>query len=308
MPENITLSAAVRQNLLSLKNASNLIDRTQNRLSSGLAIAKVTDDAVRFFQAKSLSDRAGDLSERKDAIDQGISALDAVLEATTALEDFVNQIKGIFQSAASQTKSQREAAGKQVQELVKQIQRLVDDSSYQGLNLINSSSATLTVRFSEKSDSKLEVKGTDFNIPKFFKNSAGANLATTLLASHGVATIVSKLGGFTATLSAYSLSQASVLAKFNSRVDLAINRLEQTISNIRSQSSVLATNTAILQVRFDFTEGYTNTLQTGSDKLTLADLNTEGANLVALQTRQQLGINALSFAGDAEQSILTLFR
>lgn len=65
---------------------------------------------------------------------------------------------------------------------------------------------------------------------------------------------------------------------------------------------------ALLQTRLEFTETYVNTLQAGGDKLTLADLNEEGANLLALQTRQQLGIQALSFAGQAEQGILGLFR
>lgn len=70
----------------------------------------------------------------------------------------------------------------------------------------------------------------------------------------------------------------------------------------------MATNSDILKIRLDFTSEYTNVLQTGADKLTLADLNTEGANLLALQTRQQLGIQALAFAGQSEQSILSLFR
>ena len=56
----------------------------------------------------------------------------------------------------------------------------------------------------------------------------------------------------------------------------------------------------------DFTNEYVNTLQGGSDKLTLADLNEEGANLVALQTRQQLGIQSLSIAGQQQQAILAL--
>ena len=74
-----------------------------------------------------------------------------------------------------------------------------------------------------------------------------------------------------------------------------------------------ATNVALLQTRLDFTNEYMNTLETGSAKLTLADINLatineEGANLLALQTRQQLSISALSFAGQAEQSVLQPFR
>ncbi|MCZ6608227.1 MAG: flagellin-like protein, partial [Alphaproteobacteria bacterium] len=67
-------------------------------------------------------------------------------------------------------------------------------------------------------------------------------------------------------------------------------------------------NVALLQTRLEFTENYVNTLRRGADKLTLADLNEEGANRLAVQTRRQLGVQALAFAGQAEQGILALFR
>ena len=65
----VTLSASVRNNLLSLQATTKLINRTQDRLSTGLSVASPIDDAIKFFAAKSLSDRAGDLSDRKSAID-----------------------------------------------------------------------------------------------------------------------------------------------------------------------------------------------------------------------------------------------
>ena len=89
---------------------------------------------------------------------------------------------------------------------------------------------------------------------------------------------------------------------------MAIIRLEATISNLRAKAATIATNSDILKVRLDFTSEYTSVLQEGADKLTLADLNQESANLLALQTRQSLGIQALSFASQSEQSILSLFR
>ncbi|MBX9635429.1 MAG: flagellin-like protein, partial [Magnetospirillum sp.] len=76
----------------------------------------------------------------------------------------------------------------------------------------------------------------------------------------------------------------------------------------RGASKALSSNITFLQTRLDFTKQYINTLTEGSGKLTLADLNEEGANLVSLQTRQQLGIQALSFANQQEQGILSLFR
>ena len=87
-----------------------------------------------------------------------------------------------------------------------------------------------------------------------------------------------------------------------------IKTLDVALATLRTQAQNLGTNVAVLQTRLDFTESYVNTLEIGAAKLTLADLNEEGANLLALQTRHQLGIQALAFAGQAEQSILALFR
>lgn len=301
---DVNLSAAVRANLLSLQNTTSLINRTQNRLSTGLAIASPVDDAVKYFQSKSLSDRANDLALRKDGIDQGVSSLKTALEATSAMEDLTTQMKGIIDSARSGDKSQRAQFGTQLKELANQLQKLVSDAQYQGLNLLNSTASTLNVRFSDKADSKLAIVGNDFNMSAFFLNSAGTALHTAAGDQSNIVTLL----GFTLALSAYNFSLAGSLALFNSKADLAITRLDKTISELRAKSATLANNIAILQVRLDFTKQYVDVLQEGSGKLTLADLNEEGANLLALQTRQQLGIQSLAFAGQAEQGILGLFR
>jgi flagellin-like hook-associated protein FlgL len=297
---NVTLSSTARTNLLSIQNTAGLIGRTQDRLSTGLAVKSPIDDAVKYFQAKSLSDRASDLTERKDGIDQGVHALEATLQATTGMEKLVKQMKGVIDAARSQSLSERKEAQNQLKELVSQVQRLVDDASYKGLNLINSDTSTLSVRFSEKSDSKLDVKGVNLNASAFYLDKAGVALEVKTAGD-----FVTEMG-FTADLEGYTLSKASVLAKFNSRADTALQGLDRTITNLRSKASNIANNAAILRVRLDFTKEYVNVLQGGSDKLTLADLNEEGANILALQTRQQLGIQALSLAGQAEQSILRL--
>ncbi|MBM09673.1 MAG: flagellin-like protein, partial [Magnetovibrio sp.] len=84
--------------------------------------------------------------------------------------------------------------------------------------------------------------------------------------------------------------------------------LNSDLSTLRSNAQVLGSNIATLKTRLTFTKDYVTTLTAGAGKLTLADLNEEGANLLALQTRQQLGIQSLAFAGQSEQSILGLFR
>jgi flagellin-like hook-associated protein FlgL len=76
---------------------------------------------------------------------------------------------------------------------------------------------------------------------------------------------------------------------------------------VRADQQVFGTNSAVLSIRADFTKSYTQILKAGSEALTLADLNEEGANLTALQTRQQLGVVSLSITVQSEQSILRLF-
>jgi flagellin-like hook-associated protein FlgL len=304
MASNIVLSAGVRANLLTLQSTSNLIGKTQDRLSTGLAVRSPVDDAVKFFSGKALTERAADMSSRKDSIDQGVSALETVLEATSAIEDLTKQMKGIIDAARSQTQAQRAESATQLGELANQIQNLVNDATYKGLNLINSSTSTLSVRFSDKSDSKLDINGVNFNASAYFVNSAGAALSIGTLSGGVVACKI----GFGTALSGFVFSNASDLATFNELADLAVARLDETISNLRAKVATVGNNAAILQVRLDFTSEYVTKLQVGADKLLLADLNEEGANLVALQTRQQLGVQALSFAGQAEQSVLGLFR
>ncbi|HEY1720440.1 MAG TPA: flagellin [Magnetospirillaceae bacterium] len=90
--------------------------------------------------------------------------------------------------------------------------------------------------------------------------------------------------------------------------NLLLTELQANLLDLRSQSQAVGSNVALLNTRLDFTNNYVNLLTEGGGKLTLADLNEEGANLLSLQTRQQLGIQALSFAGQNEKAVLSLFR
>ena len=301
---SIPLTNGIRNNLLALTNTKSEISTIQNQLATGLAVASPMDDAVKYFTAKSLSDRATDLGARKDAIDQGVSTVTAASNALTSVQTLVTQMKGILDSARSGSSTQRAAFTTQLKSLAAQIQNLVSDASYNGQNLINASTSTLTVYFSDKASSTLKVNGVNFNASKLFTSTANGSLGV----SGKGGNLISKLGFTSSSLSSYNLSQASVLAAFNSKADTAQTYLDNTIQNINAQSANMGSNVAILQVRLDFTNTYINTLQGGADKLTVADLNTESANLVSLQTRQSLGIQSLSMANQADQAVLQLFR
>ena len=271
MAKDVTLSSAVRTNLLALNQTQDLINRTQERLSTGLKVATPIDNATAFFEAKALSDRALDLDEKKSGIDQGISAITAALQAIEAIDTLTRQMKGLAISAKTATGNQLTAIVNQFNELLGQISNLANDAEYQGTNLVNSTTAQLEISFSTDSNSVLVMTSVDLS-------TSGLGIS-----------------------SAANFSLTSV-------IDARIVEIDAALSLLRGQAQSIGSNVALLQTRLDFTEQFVNTHEEGAGKLTLADINEEGANLVALQTRQQLGIGALSFAGQAEQSILRLFQ
>ncbi|CAA7616772.1 flagellin [Magnetospirillum sp. SS-4] len=298
MATDVTLSAAIRGNLLSLQGTGTLVDRTNTRLATGLKVSSAIDDAVAYFQNKALKDRAGDLAARKDNIDQGVSSLQTALSGLQAVEAVLVQMKGIVLSAKSASDSERATLGTQLQTLASQMNHLANDASYQGLNLINATVANLKVQFSEKTAAVLQVDGADVRISTGLVLTAFTMNATYIAGSQAI----TKIAGSTAA-AAFSDVSASV-----SIFDAYIDMFDSGITSVRTSAKTIGASVALLQTRADFTKEYINTLKIGGDKLVLADLNEEGANLVSLQTRQQLGIQALSFANRSEQGVLSLFR
>ena len=141
-----------------------------------------------------------------------------------------------------------------------------------GINLLDSTaSANLTVTLNENGSSSVTINAVDFS-------SAGLAIG----ASTGSWATAGDITG-------------------------AQTDLTGALSTLRSQSQAFGSNLSTVQIRQDFTKAMINTLQTGADSLTLADSNEEGANLLALQTRQQLSTTALSLASQASQAVLRLF-
>ena len=94
----------------------------------------------------------------------------------------------------------------------------------------------------------------------------------------------------------------------NSQLDTLSTSLTTALTTLRTQASSLGSSLSVVQTREDFTKAMVNTLQTGSDSLVLADTNQEGANLLALQTRQSLSTTALSLSAEADKAVLQLFQ
>ena len=299
---DITLTATARNSLLSLTGTASLMSRTQGRLTSGLKVSSAIDDAVSYFKAKGLTDRAADFGARKDEIDQGISSLKAAVNGTTLVDGILKQMKGIINSVRTADSTTRAALSGQFSDLAKQINSAVKDSSYQGLNLVDNSSASMTVYFNQGTTASLKVSAKNLNASMLMTTMGTAATAG------GIAMVGNMLGAGGAAVAGFSVLTSTASNSPASVLDHVTAVIDKGISAIRSQSALLGGNVTFLQSRMDFTQNYIGTLQEGSGKLTLADLNEEGANLVSLQTRQQIGIQSLSIAGQQQQAILSLLR
>lgn len=290
---DISLTATSRANLLSLNQTTDLANRTQSRLATGLKVASAIDDATAYFASKALSDRASDFTTRKDEINQGISTLKAAVNATESADKLLKQIKGVAISAKTADDATKADLGAQFADLLNQLNSLVGDASYQGTNLVNSTVQTLTVRFSEVTTALLDVQSRDLRAGALFTAGGGGTVGGSVVAN-------ALIGG-----DSFTDIDASALITTINDITAAV---DSAVSTVRAAASNLGSNITLLQTRADFTSNYVNSLTEGADKLRLADLNEEGANLVALQTRQQLALQALNFAGQSESNVLSLFR
>ena len=369
---DISLTASMRSNLLSLQNTQSLMDTTQERLSTGKKVNSALDNPSSFYTAQSLNNRASDLSSLLDSMGQGIQTIKAADEAITSITSFVQQAKAVANGARDEANKVVESTGtytapaaaaaidvkftyggkeysittdaptdttgekaaeaiaakikdtdlgdgvkltdedfavefkdgafsvtskkgeeikvsfevggakvdgtagnanrvkslQQYNDILTQIDQLAKDAGYKGVNLLQEND--LTVVFNEDRSSSITIKGVD---------ASSKGLGITAATDWGT----------------------------NEKITADLNKIDAAISTLRSMSSEFGNNYSVVQTREDFTENLVNVLTEGADKLTLADMNEESANMLALQTRQQLAINSLSLASQAAQSVLKLF-
>jgi flagellin-like hook-associated protein FlgL len=318
MMSDITLTSTQRQTLLSLTSVTSLFNRTQDRLNTGKKVNSVTDNAQAFFQAQSLSNRSTTILGAKATIDQSVQSVQAALTATSAVTNLLGQLQGVLQSARGASLSNRISDTQQFTTIGSQLAQLVKDASFQGLNLLTSTAVSLQTQFSERTAATLTITGFNLvatgtaNARTLFTQAAVFKTNGTLIFSAivGDNTLTNEAAGFsqldlTGTQAGAGTVKASVAQAIFSG---AIQRISNAISQLNAISASLGTNVAVLQTRSDFSANYANTLTSGADALTLADLNTEAANSQALTLRQQLGIQSLSVSGQQNSSILTLLR
>jgi len=294
----IALSSSMRSNLSSLQSTASLLGATEERLSSGKRVNSAVDNPANFFAAASHTSRANQLTGLKDNISEAIqtvksanSGIQGVLTTIEALRGVVTQARSAINDTVNSAVTLGGAAAGgasgltgQYNRLVEQLNNLVTDSSYKGTNFLTSGSVTLTVNFNENATTKIVMSGF---------NSGASGLAI----SGGGSTMT--VAGATGNITSGDLGTASSL-------DATEASLNTAIATLQTKASELAANLSSLTARQTFITDMTNTLTVGATKLTEADTNEEGANLLALQTRQSLGTSALSISSQANNSILKL--
>lgn len=251
-----------------------LTGATANRkFNDGLGIdtgytVTITDDMTAEDFRKALSALEGieaDFNDKGNLIIYGEEGDDLIITDQNGKAAALLGVEG----SATNGNNERATYASQFDKVLTQIDQLVQDTSYKGINLLNGDD--LTVNFNETRTSFLEIKGVTFD-------SKGIGLTT-----------------------------SDNEWKSNEDIDKSLTQIEKATSLLRAQASEFGQNLATVTTREDFTDNMINNLVSGSDKLTLADMNEEAANMLALQTRQQLARNSLSLASQAAQSVLRLF-
>ena len=397
----ITLTASMRSNLLSLKNTTDLMSTTQNRLSTGLKVNSAIDNPSSYYTAQSLNNRANDLSTLMDSMTQGIQTIKAANEGIESITSLVEQAKSIANSARDTTDlEEREKYQTRLNDLRRKIDDLAKDANYKGINLIYNTGTqaeadTLKVRFNEymgDNGTFIEVKGvnlvsgstgaddeieyglgldaaekwgrdaefdTKYDGPSGYKKATIEKATGTFttgdklyeLSADGTTytkvDTASFVNGSTDITSYYKLQGTATdagnistldttgatqyyvedgdnykvvseselnttvnqgkLSSSNVAIDDMLIKIETATNKLREVASDLGSSYSVIETRQEFTENLINVLTEGADDLTLADMNEESANMLALQTRQQLAINALSLSSQASQAVLNLF-
>ncbi len=284
MANNVTLSASMRTNLLSLQSTTKLLETTQERLSTGKKINSALDGPSAYFTAQGLTNRASDLMTVKENLANAVVGITVATEGLASIEKLLQQAKAVAESAAaSSSTTERATLLAQYNGLLNQINNTAADATFNGVNLLKATPDTMTVKL----------------------NEGATTLAVAGIASDQVGLAVTDALTGAAVVDAWDhATLATGLVGINK--DIAL--VDTALDTVRSSSKTLGTNSAIITAREDFTANMINLLGEGAGNLVNADLNEESANLLALQTRQQLGMQSLSMANQAQQSILSLFR
>lgn len=257
-------------------NATNTeLATTQSRINTGKKISSVKDNGAIWAIAQGQRAEIGALGAVKQSLDRGVAAVDVALAAGETVSDLLLQLKekALAATDASLKTAARAALNEDFQALRDQIATVTANAEFNGINL-------------------LKTGATGFNALANAQGNATITVGAEVMALGSTNVTVS------ATQSIETLTKASAsLAVVNASID-----------NVSGALARLGTKSRALETHLKFVGNLSDTLESGVGNLVDADLAKESAKLQALQTKQQLGVQALSIANQTPQLVLSLFR
>jgi flagellin len=277
MVDSVNTNIGAMIALENLSSTQNTLQKTQNIISTGLKVSSAKDDGSTWAIAQNQRGQVLSLDAVKDSLSRGQSSLDVAISAGTSISNLLTQMKSKALAASDQglDATSRTALNDQFQSLRDQITTIVNNASFNGTNMIKSGGSSIYALANADGSSKITVASQDLSLGG--ANMTG-NVGTT--ASIGTATIASTMVGY----------------------------LQTAIDNVSSALAKLGTGSNALDTHMTFISSLQDTLNQGISNLVDADLAKESATLQALQTKQQLGVQALSIANSSTSIMLSLFR
>ena len=289
---NVNAMAALQ----SMNKTNKGLDQVQSRISSGMNVASTKDDSATFITAQRLRGKLSDTKAVTSSLNNAKSVVDVAVSATEQISDAVNTMKTLAKQAADTTitDAQRGAYNDQFKAQIAQITTFVKSAEFNGTNLLDS-----TFTAGQKTVSALQSLSGAENAPDTLAvGNQGLDLtATGTDPDPDAATPVVGVLGQTSTIS--TASKAKGMEKLlNKYID---EKVQPALTN-------LGTASRKIDQQLSFNTKVADTLESGIGNLVDADMAKEAAKLTALQTKQQLGMQALSIANQGPQSIGQLFR
>jgi flagellin len=262
--------------LQNLNKTSSDLGTVQNRINTGLKVASAKDNGAVWAIAQNQRSNSGALNAVKDSLQRSISTVDVALSAGESISDTLLQMKEKALAASDTTldAASRTALNDDFKALRDQLAKVVNNAEFNGANMIKATTPTTVAALASADGvNKITVAAQSLAL-------GGANVTVSATASIGTQT-----------------TAAAMIATVNT-----------SIANVSSALSKLGTGSKALSSHFSFVSKLQDTIDAGVGNLVDADLAKESARLQSLQTKQQLGIQALSIANSSSSSLLGLFR
>lgn len=276
MPMGINVNLAAQSALQNLNQTQSDLAVTQRRISTGQKVASASDNGATFAIAQNQRGTSRAYNTVMESLNRVQSTTDVASAAAGVVSDLLLQMKEKALAAvdSSVDTTSRSILNTDFTALRDQINKAVNNATFNGVNLLNGNSGNISALASDTGTSKLTVKTQSMQL-------GGANNV-----------------GVTATLAFTSVTTAST----------ALTKVNASIAAISISLANLGTSSRMIAQHRDFISKMQDAVDAGISNITDADLSKESSKLQSLQTKQQLGYQALSIANSSTQSLLSLFR